>query len=73
MIKKEFCVSEEIEEFFNDYESSNKRWKLLTKFKASDLNIESKDMSFDVPKKRQVFKSKIKVYKKNSKTNKNIF
>lgn len=73
MIKKDFCVSKEIEEFFDDYESSNKKWKLLTKFSSSDLDFKSKDINVDKPKRKKVFKAKVKVYKKNKENTKNIF
>ena len=65
-------VSKEIDDFFEDYESSKKRLKLLFRFKSSSFDFNTKDIEIDTPKKKKVFKAKVKKFKKNNNT-KNIF
>ena len=63
-------VNEELDEFFQDAADSNKRLKLIPKFKSdlNDISL-SKDIEIEAPKKK--FKPKVKVMKK--KQDKGIF
>jgi len=63
-------VNEEIDDFYNDLEASNKKLKLFTSFNKSDLKQVKTNFSIPVPKKK--FKPKIKSYKKSN-NNKGIF
>jgi len=73
MIENNFLnVSKEIDDFFDDYESSKKRIKLLSKFSSSEINFETKELDIEVPKRKKVFKAKVKTYKKGN-NSKNIF
>ncbi len=56
-------VNEELDEFFQNVYDSNKKLKLIPKFKSdlTDVSLH-KDMSIEAPKKR--FKPKIKIMNK---------
>ncbi len=57
-------VSKEIDDFFEDYKCSKKNLKLIFKFKSSDFSLETTEIKISNPKKRKVFRSKVKAYKK---------
>lgn len=65
-------VSKEIDDFFEDYKCSKKNLKLLFKFKSSDFSLKTTEIKISEPKKRKVFKPKVKTYKKIDNT-KSIF
>lgn len=60
--KYESFVNEQIEDFYEDYEDSQKRIKLFTSFTKSKLSHEKKDIKVNEPKKK--FQPKIKVVKR---------
>lgn len=64
-----FFVSEQTEDFFDDFETSKKNIKLFTSFAKASPTYEKTDIKFTEPKKR--FQSKIKIMSK--KNSKNIF
>lgn len=70
MIKKynEF-VTEQFDDFYNDFENSKKKIKLFTKFDKIELS--KIDKVFSLPQPKRKFQPKIKSYKKNN--NKGIF
>lgn len=63
-------VNEEIDDFYDDLETSNKKLKFFANFDKSDL----KDVktNFSLPKPKKKFQPKIKGYKKSN-NNKGIF
>ncbi len=63
-------MNEEIDDFYNDLEASNKKLKLFTNFNKSNLKQVKTNFSIPVPKKK--FKPKIKSYKKSN-NDKGIF
>jgi len=63
-------VNEEIDDFYNDLETSKKRIKFFAKFSKSDLDKAKTNFSLPEPKKK--FQPKIKSYKKSN-NNKGIF
>ena len=63
-------VNEEIDDFYDDLETSNKRLKFFTKFDKSTLKEVKTKFSSPEPKKK--FQPKIKGYKKSN-NNKGIF
>ena len=63
-------VNEEIDDFYNDLDISNKRLKLFTTFDKSELKEVKTKFSLPTPKKK--FQPKIKSYKKSN-NNKGIF
>jgi hypothetical protein len=71
MIKKynEF-VTEQFDDFYNDFENSKKKIKLFTKFDKIELS--KIDKTFSLPEPKRKFQPKIKSYKKNN-NNKGIF
>lgn len=71
MIKKynEF-VTEQFDDFYNDFENSKKKIKLFTKFDKIELS--KIDKVFSLPQPKRKFQPKIKSYKKNN-NNKGIF
>lgn len=71
MIKKynEF-VTEQVEDFYEDFENSKKRIRLFTKFNKIELSKE--DTGFTLPQPKKKFQPKIKQYKKNN-NDKGIF
>jgi hypothetical protein len=68
--KYESFVNEQIEDFYEDYEDSQKRIKLFTSFTKSKLSHERKDIKVNEPKKK--FQPKIKVVK-HTNNDKGIF
>jgi|688.fasta_scaffold01148_11 hypothetical protein len=60
--KYESFVNEQIEDFYGDYEDSQKRIKLFTSFTKSKLSHEKKDIKVNEPKKK--FQPKIRVAKR---------
>lgn len=79
MIKRDnkFVLSE-LDEFWKDLNTDNKKIKLLTKFdnELNDVHIQFNNLVLGKPKKRKIFKPKIKKYKthkKNNNCNKGIF
>ena len=68
--KYESFVNEQIEDFYEDYEDSQKRIKLFTSFTKSKLSHERKDIEVNEPKKK--FQPKIKVVK-HTNNDKGIF
>lgn len=62
-------VNEQFDDFYTDFEDSQKRIKLFAKFTKSELNHEEKGIKIDNPKKR--FQPKVKVMSK--KNDKGIF
>jgi hypothetical protein len=63
-------VNEEIDDFYDDLATSNKKIKFFSKFDKSDL-AEVKT-NFSLPKPKKKFQPKIKGYKKSN-NNKGIF
>ena len=63
-------VNEEIDDFYNDLDISNKKLKLFTTFDKSELKEVKTNFSLPTPKKK--FQPKIKSYKKSN-NNKGIF
>ena len=63
-------VNEEIDDFYNDLDISNKRLKLFTTFDKSELKEVKTNFSLPTPKKK--FQPKVKGYKKINK-DKGIF
>jgi len=63
-------VNEEIDDFYNDLETSKKRLKFFAKFDKSDLD--EVKTNFSLPKPKKKFQPKIKGYKKSN-NNKGIF
>tara|TARA_R110001592_G_scaffold120545_3_gene324981 strand:- start:57665 stop:57892 length:228 start_codon:yes stop_codon:yes gene_type:complete len=63
-------VSKEIDDFFEDYECSKKRLKLLVKLKSSALDFKTNEITIPKPKIKAIFKPKVKAYIKidNSKS-----
>ena len=62
-------VNEQFDDFYTDFEDSQKRLKLFAKFTKSKLNHEEKGIKIGSPKKK--FQPKVKVMSK--KTDKGIF
>jgi len=60
--KYESFVNEQIENFYEDYEDSQKRIRLFTSFTKSKLSHDKKDIKVDQPKKK--FQPKIKMAKR---------
>ena len=63
-------VNEEIDDFYDDLETSNKKLKFFAKFDKSDL--EKVNTNFSLPKPKKKFQPKIKGYNKSN-NNKGIF
>jgi len=63
-------VNEEIDDFYEDLENSNKRIKLFAKFKKS--NLKEVKTSFTLPAPKKKFQPKVKSFKKINK-DKGIF
>jgi|TARA_R100000734_G_C3314344_1_gene105897 hypothetical protein len=63
-------VNEEIDDFYKDLETSNKRLKFLSKFTKSELG--EVNTSFSIPPPKKKFQPKVKKYKKNN-NDKGIF
>jgi|TARA_Y100000389_G_C17258200_1_gene411625 hypothetical protein len=63
-------VNEEIDDFYEDLENSNKRLKLFATFNKSELKDVKTSFSIPVPKKK--FQPKVKGFKKINK-DKGIF
>ena len=63
-------VNEEIDDFYNDFETSKKRLKFFAKFDKSDLD--EVKTNFSLPKPKKKFQPKIKGYKKSN-NNKGVF
>ena len=63
-------VNEEIDDFYNDLETSNKRLKFFAKFNKSTLK--EVKTSFSLPEPKKKFQPKVKGYKKSN-NNKGIF
>ena len=55
-------VSEEVDDFYNDLETSKKRLKFFATFDKSELNQVKTNFSIPAPKKR--FQPKVKSFKK---------
>jgi|APGre2960657373_1045057.scaffolds.fasta_scaffold103579_2 hypothetical protein len=68
--KYELFVNEQIDDFYEDYEDSQKRIKLFTSFTQSKLYHNKKEIEINEPKKK--FQSKVKV-SKYSNNDKGIF
>ena len=63
-------VNEEIDDFYDDLKTSNRRIKFFAKFNKSELdNVKTK---FSLPEPKKKFQPKIKGYKKSN-NNKGIF
>jgi len=62
-------VNEQFDDFYEDFEDSQKRLKLFAKFTKSELNHKEKGIKIGNPKKK--FQPKVKVMSK--KTDKGIF
>ena len=65
MKKIETFVSEQFDDFYDDFADSEKRLRLLTRFKKSKLEVKTNDMEIELPKKA-TFRPKIKIHKKKS-------
>lgn len=63
-------VNEQIDDFFDDLETSKKRIKLFTTFSKISCNYETTNIKISLPK--QKFQSKVKLINKKS-TKGNIF
>jgi len=63
-------VTEQFDDFYEDFEISKKRLKLFTKF--SKINVNSFDSNFTLPVPKKKFQPKIKNYKKTN-NDKGIF
>jgi hypothetical protein len=63
-------VTEQFDDFYEDFENSKKKIKLFTKF--TKINPESVDTNFTIPQPKKKFQPKIKNYKKNN-NDKGIF
>ena len=63
-------VNEEIDDFYDDLATSNKKIKFFAKFGKSDLD--EVKTNFSLPKPKKKFQPKIKGYKKSN-NNKGIF
>lgn len=57
-------VNEQFDGFYDDYEDSQKKIKLFTRFTKSKLSHKEKGIKVDMPKKK--FQPKIRVMKKKS-------
>jgi len=57
-------INEQFDDFYDDFETSQKKIKLFTKFTKSDLDHKEKGIKIDTPKKR--FQPKIRVMSKQS-------
>lgn len=63
-------VTEQFDDFYEDFETSKKRLKLFTKF--NKINVDSLNSNFTLPEPKKKFQSKIKNYKKTN-NDKGIF
>ena len=61
----ETFVNEQFDDFYDDFDESQRRLRLLTKFTKSKLDVKVNDMEVEIPQKRK-FHPKIKVHKKKS-------
>ena len=68
----EILVMDEIDKFFEDDEKSKKRFKLLVSFGPSS-SYKGKSIKLGEAKKKEVKKRTVKVHKKGTKDNDNIF
>jgi hypothetical protein len=64
-------VNEEIDDFYDDLEKSNKKIKLLTKFSKIDANTVDTKFTFSEPKKK--FQPKVSTFNKKKNNDKGIF
>jgi hypothetical protein len=69
---EERYVMDELDKFFEDDEKSKKRYKLLVSFDPS-ASYKGKFIKLGEAKKKEVKKRVVKVHKKGSKENDNIF
>lgn len=65
-------VTDETNDFFEDFSSTQKRLKFFTKFKSSDLNYEPLNIEISNPSKKSFNKVKV-LMKKDSKNSKTLF
>jgi hypothetical protein len=65
----EYFVSEQIEDFFDDFDDSKKNIKLFTEFSKISTQYEKTEIKVPQPKKR--FQPKVRIM--NKKNNKGIF
>ena len=64
-------VTEQFDDFYQDFENSKKRLKLFTRFSKIDVNSPG-DTKFTLPQPKKKFQPKIKNYKKTN-NDKGIF